>query len=439
VLALEVTCFSVFILWVLKTGASGEKPFASVRPYMPLLLFIIICFLQIVPLPGFILGALSGKSLEVWETTGRVVSSLGAGGGGGFHTISVYPDATLRKILLLLAYIAFGVAVSRCFRSDGWIKLALTPVFAMLFVEAALGIYQYLGSGGSEDATGSFFNRNHYAGFLEMTFPLALGYVLSLGDWRGASGKPLFRRMLSSENLQKQALFLFLLGLAFLAVLFSRSRMGIFSVIVSLVFFTSLSSRSLRSGRGLRRMVYTVVGVAVFFGLFIGLYPVVERFLHVGENLPSRTELWKDAAAMVGDFTLFGSGLGTFGYAYPLYKLAVVKPIIYLHAHNDYLELLIETGVLGFASLTAALAVFLYTSLKALARLGRDEDYFRLFILAGALTGVFSMLVHSLVDFGLQIPSNGLYFAFLIGLSAGAGCGAGKDSGSAARSVIRKE
>jgi hypothetical protein len=61
-------------------------------------------------------------------------------------------------------------------------KLALAPVFAMLLIEASFGIYQYLGSGGSEDATGSYFNRNHYAGFLEMTFPLALGYVcLGLG------------------------------------------------------------------------------------------------------------------------------------------------------------------------------------------------------------------------------------------------------------------
>ncbi|MEW6144392.1 MAG: O-antigen ligase family protein [Thermodesulfobacteriota bacterium] len=273
-----------------------------------------------------------------------------------------------------------------------------------------------------------------------MTFPVALGYVLSLGGWRGASGRPLHSRLLSSENLQKQALFLFLLGLAFLAVLFSRSRMGIFSVLVSLVFFTSLSSRSLRSGKGLGRMVYTVVGVAVFFGLFIGIYPVAERFLHVGENLPSRTELWKDAAAIVRDFPLFGSGLGTFGYAYPLYKLAVGKPIVYLHAHNDYLELLIETGVLGFASIMAALAVFLHSSLRALASLGRDEDYFRLFVLAGALTGIFSMLVHSLVDFGLQIPSNGLYFAFLVGLSAGAGSGSQNDGGAAAGAgITRKE
>ena len=50
--------------------------------------------------------------------------------------------------------------------------------------------------------------------------------------------------------------------------------MGIFSVLVSLVFFTFLSSRLIRTGQGPGRMVYTVLAVAVFFGLFIGLYPV---------------------------------------------------------------------------------------------------------------------------------------------------------------------
>jgi hypothetical protein len=65
--------------------------------------------------------------------------------------------------------------------------------------------------------------------------------------------------------------------------------------------------------------------------------------------------------------------------------------------------------------------IFLYSALRALAGLAREENYFRFFILAGALTGVFSMLVHSLADFGLQIPSNALYFAFLVGLCAGIG------------------
>jgi len=96
---------------------------------------------------------------------------------------------------------------------------------------------------------------------------------------------------------------------------------------------------------------------------------------------------------------------------------------VYLYAHNDYLQLIAETGVLGFASLMAALGIFLYASLKSLTRLAGEADYFRFFVLLGALTGIFSILLHSFVDFNLQIPSNAFYFSFLIGLSAAAGSG----------------
>lgn len=438
-LALEVACFSVFILWVLKTGASGEKPFTGVRPYIPLLLFVFICFLQIVPLPGFILGVLSGKSLEVWETTGKALSSLGAAAGNGFHTISIYPDATLRKILLLLAYAAFGLAVSRSFRSDGWIKLALAPVFAMLFLEASLGIYQYLGSGGGEDATGTYFNRNHYAGFLEMSLPLALGCVFSLGDWTAAAGKPFMKRLVSSENFQKQLLFLFLLGVVLLAVLFSRSRMGIFSTVVSLLFFSTVCSRFVRRGLEIKWMVYMIFAVALFFGIYIGFYPLIERYWLIEKDLPARTLVWTDVISTIRDFPLFGTGLGTFGYIYPLYNKSLEKPIIYLYTHNDYLQVLVETGVAGLLSIMTALCLFIFSSLKTLVRLSREHDYFRFFISLGALTGIFSILVHSFVDFGLQIPSNGLYFAFLIGLSAGAGSGSEKDGGITASGLARKQ
>ena len=429
-LILEAACFTVFIVWVLKTSVTGEKPFTGVGPYLPILVFLLVCLLQIIPLPGALLGVLSGKSLEVWETTGRALSSLGGGAGGGFHTISVYPDATLRKTLLLLSYIVFGITVSRSFRTDGWIKLALTPVFAMLLIEASLGIYQYLGSGGSEDASGTFFNRNHYAGFLEMTFPLALGYVLSLGDWTATAGKPLMRRLVSSENFQKQLLFLFLLGVVFLAALFSRSRMGIFSTVVSLLFFSLVCSRFIRKGLEIKWMVYMIFAVALFFGIYIGFYPLIERYLLIEKDLPARTLVWRDVISTIKDFPLFGTGLGTFGYVYPLYNKSIEKPLVYLYTHNDYLQVTVETGVLGLLSLMSAICLFIFSSLKTLVRLSHEHDYFRFFIFLGALTGIFSILVHSFVDFGLQIPSNALYFSFLIGLSAAAGSGGGTGGGN---------
>lgn len=401
--------------------AEGRKPFVSAKPYLPLLLFLILCLFQTVPLPSSVLGLLSEKSLEIWESTRSVLTDIGSAPDMKLFTISLYPNATLKKTLLLLSYFVFGIVVSRSFRRTRTLNLAIITIFVVMGVEAALGIYQYLSSGGDEVARGTFVNRNHFAGFLEICFPLALGYVLSMGDWSKTNKHSFLRRLITSDNAQKQIMFLFLLGVVFLSIMLSKSRGGIFSILVSLLFFYVVSSRFLRKGIEIKWMIYAVLAVALFFGIYIGLYPIIERYLLIEENLPSRTLVWKDIITIIKDFPLFGTGLGTFGYIFPLYKVSLLEPIVYIYSHNDYLQILAETGLAGFLSLMFALALFVLSSIRNLVRLSTEKHYLRFFLLLGALTGIFSILIHSFLDFNLQIPSNGLYFAFLIGFSVALG------------------
>ena len=423
ILILQILSFFIFILWLLKSITEGRKPFVSAKPYLPLLIFFILCLFQTVPLPSSILELLSGKSLEIWESTRSVLTDIGSASNTKLFTISVYPNATLKKTLLLLSYLVFGIVVSRSFRQARTLNLAIFPIFAVMVIESALGISQYLFSGGDEVASGTFINRNHFAGFLEICFPLALGYVLSMGDWSKSNKKSFLRRLVSSDNAQKQTLFLFLLGVVLLSIILSESRGGIFSMVVSLLFFSLVSSRFLRKGIEIKWMIYAVLAVALFFGVYIGLYPILERYLLMEGDLPSRTLVWKDIIRIIKDFPLFGTGLGTFGYVYPLYKVSVLDPIVYIYSHNDYLQILAETGLAGFLSLMFALALFVLSSIRNLVRLSTEQHYSRFFLLLGALTGIFSILIHSFVDFNLQIPSNGLYFAFLIGFSVALGSG----------------
>jgi len=118
---------------------------------------------------------------------------------------------------------------------------------------------------------------------------------------------------------------------------------------------------------------------------------------------------------MMMDFPLLGTGFGTFGYVYPLYKKYMEAPLVYTYAHNDYLQLIIETGILGFFSVITALTLFLLSRVRNLGRFSQKENHFRFFMSLGALSGIVSLLIHSLADFNLHIPSNALYFAFLIG------------------------
>ena len=416
---LQIQAFLLFILWFFWSMYSSHNPNLNIKSYLPILCFVIICLIQIIPLPEFILGALSKNSLQIWGKNQTILASIGFTGESNMFTISLYPHATWVETLLLLSYIAFGFVVSRVYTTESQLRILLIPVFGVSVFEATYGIYQYLlsSSGGSATgfASGSFGNHNHFAGFLEMSIPLVLGYALSLGEWHNGKGGSFFRGLVSSDNFQRQILILFLLAMLLLVIFLSGSRMGIFSTLLSLAFFY-LAYSSFRKSRVKKAwMILFVLAVALIYGLWIGLYPVFERFINVEVDAPIRILVWKDMLGMMMDFPLLGTGFGTFGYVYPLYKKYMEAPLVYTYAHNDYLQLIIETGILGFFSVITALTLFLLSRVRNLGRFSQKENHFRFFMSLGALSGIVSLLIHSLADFNLHIPSNALYFAFLIG------------------------
>jgi O-antigen ligase len=418
---LQLEAFLLFVLWLLWSICSGDNPRLNIKSYLPLLIFLFICLFQIIPLPESILATLSRNSLEIWEKNQTILAGIGFSGKSEMFPISLYPFATWEETLLLLSYVAFGFVVSRVFTAERQLKILLVPVFGVTVFEAAYGIYQYLlGGGGGRStrfATGTFVNHDHLAGFLEMTIPLALGYALYLAEWHDKKGKSFFKNLVSSHGFQRQILIIFMLALMLLVILFSGSRMGIFSILLSLAFFYLVYSSFRKSVVKKGRMIVVVLGVALIYGLWIGLYPVFERFLKIEGAAPGRMLVWKDMLGIVKDFPLFGTGFGTFGYVYPLYKESMEAPIVYSYAHNDYLQLITETGFLGFFSLITALVVFLISGVRNLGQFSNKENQFRFFLGLGALSGIVSLLIHSFADFNLHIPSNALYFAFLIGLT----------------------
>ena len=115
---------------------------------------------------------------------------------------------------------------------------------------------------------------------------------------------------------------------------------------------------------------------------------------------------------MIAANPISGTGLGTFGLAYPAFK-TYGSTDIWDQAHNDYLQLLAESGLVGFILLLAGMGLFLLRHvLPVLAGPWRLQEPVAL----GAGLGLVTLLFHALVDFNLQIPSNGLLFVLLGGL-----------------------
>ncbi|HUL16671.1 MAG TPA: O-antigen ligase family protein [Terriglobales bacterium] len=245
---------------------------------------------------------------------------------------------------------------------------------------------------------GPYVNRNHFAGFAELVIPTGL-VPLVLGKVR-----------------RERRFVVGLLVFVPLAALFlSASRGGIVSVGVELCILTLLLFLRRSIGRHVLAGA-AVLALAMLLVSWLGVKEILARFsslqtLEVSES--KRASMRQGTWRIFLDHPLSGTGLGTLQIVYPLYETQYDGKIVN-HSHNDYLEALAETGVLG------GLCCAWYLGLLFVQGISRILESNRSFVLSLNLSGLVAccgFLTHSLVDFNLHIPSNALLF-FLMGLLA---------------------
>jgi O-antigen ligase len=198
-----------------------------------------------------------------------------------------------------------------------------------------------------------------------------------------------------------------------LAVVASLSRMGFIAALAGLAVMGSLA---LSRGRGgARRWLPAAAMILVALAAFV-LLPtdrLVARFSGIsgGEQVSAnvRALIWGDTLRLIGAYPIFGCGLGAYESA--LLPFKTVVPLLTVdYAHNDYLQLLAELGILGFAPLMFLAVVVYARALRHAMRLRRGPSAYLALATAGALT---SIAVHSLADFNLYIPANAMLAVWL--------------------------
>lgn len=426
-LFLELQAFLILLIYNVYLYRNNKSFFSFGHKYQTIFffIFIIICILQIIPLPSALLSLISENSYEIWTNSQNILNDLENVGSKYFYTISLSPHNTWMKIVLMLSYFSIGLVISRTFNTNLRLQMLLIPIFLLSLFEASYGIYQYLSDAEVTDlfykniATGTFINRNNYAGLMEMVIPLILGYTLSLFTWR--EDRSFLRNITSSDNFSKQILLLFILGLMFLSLIFSLSRMGIIAAFLSLIFFWIIHSSITKQRKANAWIIIFVIGIVLLYGLAIGIYPAFERFIALKENTPDRVLVWADMLSVIRDFPIFGTGLGTFNYIYLLYNKTIMNPVEFVYAHNDYLQMVIEAGIPASMFLLASLLLFLRSSYYNLIKLYESGENLRFYLGLGAMSGVVAILIHSFTDFNLHIPSNAAYFAVLLGIMGAVG------------------
>jgi len=417
--AVEVVLFLALLLLFL-TRTRKTKTDIPI-PLWPVLFALLVGF-QVVPLPTSLIARLSP-----WRCQDLDLARLSCGK-EVWITLSIFPHDTLLALLKFLAYLSAFLLAAYLFDSG---RRKSTLIRGLIFIgcfEAAYGILQYLTGWQKifsyakqfdlEEATGTYINRNHFAGLLELIVPFVLAlafYSLQRRDERRQGGESGQTARGNSSSSFQSLFYFFLAVVLMVALVFSRSRGGMLASLFSLTFMGLLAQLKVRR-KAWMVGIFAVLLAMIGYGLWIGLDPVLARFEQMREpgylQLEGRLTIWKDALPLVRDYPVVGTGLGTFGTAFRRYQTNLVDRYVD-HAHNDYLEFAADTGLLGAAFLFLPI---LYLFVKMIICFLDDPRRYRRAITLGCIGSTLALLIHSATDFNLQIPANALIVAVVLGI-----------------------
>jgi O-antigen ligase len=270
---------------------------------------------------------------------------------------------------------------------------------------------------------GPFANHNHFAGYMELLIPIPVALIVA--------------RAVSTEL---KVLYGFAATVMALALVLSLSRGGIISLAAAFMFLVLMSFRLpvrrviANAGRRIPRsvsqtaVVFAIVAIVLAGIFWLGADPVVNRVIHgqsaSGDSaketfFSSRGWVWRDTLSMIRANPVLGVGLGAYETAFSIYTKSDGSLRV-PQAHNDYLQVVADCGVVGgIIALWFIVSVF-----RAVAQGTRSRDPLYAGLALGSGAGMFAMLVHSLFDFNLQVPSNALLFLLLTAMATHVGAAA---------------
>ena len=391
--------------------AALVRPAAFRAPHRTLDFALAFCLsitaLQLAPLPPDLRSALSPSAGDVDRAL------LFGTGGTAPRPISLDPQSTIWALAfgaaLLLTFwsarasFARGGGLRLVCRGIAWLGFALAII---MFVQRAMtpgliyGFWHPITRASHPTPLGPFVNRNDIATWLMMAAPLTFGYLVARFE----------SQQFSAETLNDPRTWWLGTAVLFMAaaLMASLSRSGLFGGAAALLVFTLLARRRLK--RTALTGLLVGAGAVVVIGLmFANVTALMERIsATVPSNLGGRLEVWRETWPMARDFRWAGVGVGAFERAMLVYQQST-RLIFFNHAHNEYLQVLVEGGVIlaVAAGLAAAAAC-----VGALARLQADRTPV-FWIRAGAASAMAAVAAQNLWDTGLRMPANAVLFAIV--------------------------
>ena len=385
-----------------------------------LIIFLFYILIQMIPLPGSVVRVISPEAFKIYHTTRAITGTI------SWMPLTINLKATLSEFFRYASYVVFYALTVQLLSRKQMLRTTILVIAVFGGLLAFSSILQFYLTDDmalwfrytprNSIVVGPYVNHNHYAGLMEMIFPIVLGLFLF---YRPKIGSTSILRGIAEIFNQEKANIHILVGtsalLIIVSIFVSLSRGAMISTCLSLIIFTFfLMQRKISRGNTMVIMAIIVLS-ALSIGWF-GWDQIFERFAKLknaqGIIYESRLAFWHDTKQIINHFKLTGAGLGSFSHIYPLFR-SINSDRILIHAHNDYLELLAEGGIIAFLLAAWFLCCVFYRTYKIFKK---RRDAFSIYIYIGSITAMASILFHSFTDFNMHIGANGLWFFLCAGI-----------------------
>lgn len=332
--------------------------------------------------------------------------------------LSIYKYASMIEIFRLIAVVGIFYLVVNNF--DRYIVVRFSNLIILLAVAMSLfGFGQYFFNlnhswwGHDNFLSSTFVNHNHFAGYLELVIPLAIGILLGLN-----------RDNVSSDF--KYLILKTLLSLALIimagAFVLSQSRAGWASLVAALIIMNIIliKKKVLTKTSLIIFLFLIIIGVVYVYGGHDAVATRLRTVEQVGEEsfLEGRHKMWIGSINSIKDNPLIGTGIGTFIWSFPAYRPEGLN-VLANYAHNDYLQLMVDMGVLALPLMLWLIYIVVVEGFRGQSSGNpTKKEGFKLRdgILLGCAVGILSLCLHGLVDFNFQITSNILLVSAFAGI-----------------------
>lgn len=423
-------CSLIIILFILRHLVDPQLKVVRTFAYIPVLLFVSIALLQLLPLPSGLIKLISPNTFTLRT---ELLSGIPAGEQTlRWMPLSLYSPATSQALQVVIAVVAIFFVVLNVFRSPRQIKRLLQAV-AMIggfiaFLSLAhniLGngkIYWFISTANSKGYSGPFINHSNYGQFMNLSIGAAFALILielyETFHYREVT-PAVAVEYFCSNSARRFWILVASISLCIASVFTSLTRGGMISMLAAFGFISILLSRR-RQIKGHNWVIALVALITLSCVLYIGFDAVCLKLgslRNISTAQGGRVQILKDIAVMARKFPLFGTGLGTHQFVYPMFDRSMIA-LPAVHAENEYAQVLEETGLLGLTAL-GLFAVVIGVNFKKATR-----NYSHSVCLAayGMAFGIVAILIHSLADFGQHLPANAMltaiFAALLIRLAA---------------------